>query len=231
MTICRRPSLLLCLFYVIPTVAWVLSGQSSRLQPLRLSSSSNPEDLLKQAEKLRKQVDEIQKQKQQVEQEENNRLKRERQAQQAQRERYTAVVPILKPDGSLVEERCVFSPRYQDSTSFITTLLVELPIGVILGESEDFAGAIVVDEVAEGSNGESGGVLVGDLVRACTACKFAMEQPAWQLIAGGIGIPRTKRFMYSADNRPFEEVLDVVSSNRMDPEGRPVLLVIERQEK
>ena len=31
-----------------------------------------------------------------------------------------------------------------------------------------------------------------------------MEQPTWQIIAGGIGRPKTVRFMYSVDGRPFE---------------------------
>jgi hypothetical protein len=57
-----------------------------------------------------------------------------------------------------------------------------------------------------------------------------MEQPTWQLIAGGIGRPKTVRFMYSVDNRPFGEVMDAIGSNRMDPERRPVLIVVERRE-
>ena len=47
---------------------------------------------------------------------------------------------------------------------------------------------------------------------------------------GGIGQPKTKRFMFATDGRPFEEVMDAVSSNRMDPEGRAVWLVLERPE-
>jgi hypothetical protein len=58
-----------------------------------------------------------------------------------------------------------------------------------------------------------------------------MDQPSWQLLAGGIGIPKHYRFMYSPDNRPFEEVLDAVSSNRMDPQGRPALLAVERADE
>jgi len=36
--------------------------------------------------------------------------------------------------------------------------------------------------------------------------------------------------MFATDGRPFEEVMDAVSSNRMDPEGRAVWLVLERPE-
>ena len=46
----------------------------------------------------------------------------------------------------------------------------------------------------------------------------------------GIGQPKTKRFMYSVDGRPLEEVLDAVGSNRMDAQGRDVWLVLERIE-
>lgn len=68
----------------------------------------------------------------------------------------------------------------------------------------------------------------GDLLRAVTACQTTMETPTWQLLAGGIGQPKTKRFMFSVDGRPLEEVLDAVGSNRMDVSGRDVVLVLER---
>lgn len=104
-----------------------------------------------------------------------------------------------------------------------------LPLGIILGESEEFPGAVSVDEVTPDSNGQLAGVLEGDLLRACTACQVIMETPTWQILVGGIGMPKTKRFMFSVDNRPFEEVMDAIGSNRMDPEERPVILVLERQ--
>lgn len=98
-----------------------------------------------------------------------------------------------------------------------------------MGESEEYAGAVCVDEVGVGSNGGLAGVQEGDLLRACTACQVTMETPTWQILAGGIGMPKTKRFMFSVDGRPFEEVMDAVGSNRMDPEERPVILVVERR--
>ena len=104
-----------------------------------------------------------------------------------------------------------------------------MPLCIILGEDEDIQGAIRVDEVADGGNGKVSGVKEGDLLRACTACQATMERPTWQLLAGGVGQPKTKRFMYSTDDRPFEEVMDAVGSNRMDPEQRPVILVLERR--
>lgn len=115
-------------------------------------------------------------------------------------------------------------------TSRIETCEATLPLGIILGEHEEIPGAIRVDEVVEGGNGDISGVKEGDLLRACTACQTTMETPTWQLLAGGIGQPKTKRFMYSTDGRPFEEVMDAVASNRMDPEERLVVLVLERRD-
>ena len=82
--------------------------------------------------------------------------------------------------------------------------------------------------MAPDGNGDSAGIKQGDVLRAITACQTTMETPTWQLIAGGIGQPKTKRFMYSVDGRPLEEVLDAVGSNRMDVQGRDVWLVLER---
>ena len=104
----------------------------------------------------------------------------------------------------------------------------KLPLGLILGEHERIPGAISVDETLQDGNGSLSGVKEGDLLRAVTACQVTMETPTWQLIAGGIGQPKTKRFMFGTDNVPFEEVMEAVSSNRMDPEGRDVWLVVER---
>ena len=87
-----------------------------------------------------------------------------------------------------------------------------------------------IDAVAEGGNGEQAGVKVGDLLRACTACQMTMEQPTWQLLAGGIGRPKTTRMMFSTDGKAFEEVMDAVASNAMDPESRNVWLVVERMD-
>jgi len=38
------------------------------------------------------------------------------------------------------------------------------------------------------------------------------------------------RLMYSPDGSPFEEVMDAIESNRLDREGRQVILVLERKE-
>jgi hypothetical protein len=200
-----------------------------RATALFVAPEDDPNDLMEKAKSLRQEVESFESQRKAAEDD----LRREQQAEQTavqdRRERYSAMVPILKGDGSTQEERCDFTPRWDEETSYILVLEANLPIGVIMGESEDFAATTVVDEVAEGSNGELAGLQVGDLVRAFTACRIEMEMPTWQLLAGGIGRPKTKRFMYQADGRPFEEVMEAVASNRQDPEERPVLLVIERK--
>lgn len=201
---------------------------------LFMSSKKEEEaqELLEKARMLRKEIAPLEQEKLDAVQEEERKTQEERQIKQEIRERYAALVPILKPDGSTLEERVDFAPRWDDGKSFITVAEANLPLGIILGESEDVVGAISVDEVADGSNGEASGVCPGDLLRACTACKVEMETPTWQLLAGGIGRPKTVRFMYSADtNPPFEEVMEAVASNRMDPTGRPALLVLERREE
>lgn len=104
-----------------------------------------------------------------------------------------------------------------------------LPLGLILGEHERIPGATAVDETVPDGNGHVAGVREGDILRAVTACQVTMETPTWQLIAGGIGQPKTKRFMFSTDGVAFEEVMEAVASNRMDPEQREVWLVVERK--
>ena len=186
-----------------------------------------------QAAQLRDQVQALEQQKRDSVAAEQRQLDVARAAAVAQRARYSAIVPILKPDGSTVDERCDFAPRWRDdsTSSFITTCVAALPLGVILGESEDLHGAIVIDDVTPGGNGAVAGLQKGDLVRAFTACQRTMETPAWQLMAGGIGIPKTTRFMQSADNLPFEEVMIAIASNRQDPQQRPLVIVVERKEE
>jgi hypothetical protein len=153
-------------------------------------------------------------------------------AKQAIVDRYSAVVPILKPDGSTVEEQVQFSLRLASATSKIGEIIVvqaSLPSGMILGESETLQGMTVVDDIADDSNAQLADLRVGDLVLACTACCVEMEQPTWNLIVGGIGRPKVVRFMYSVNYQPFEQVMEAVGSNRMDPDGRSLLLVLERK--
>lgn len=200
--------------------------------------------LQEQAAALRREVEAFEASKQ----EESDKIEFEAREQQRAKDelrlRYSAEVPILKGDGSVVMERCDFPPRMTkipqdddgDETplSRIVAIQAPLPLGILLGQDEELPVSqrpTTVDEVSQGSNGEKAGVRVGDCLRACTACQVTMEQPTWQLIAGGIGRPKTTRMMFSTDNKPFEEVMEAIASNAMDPESRDVWLVVERMDE
>lgn len=200
---------------------------------LQSSLNDNTEaiKLKEQADKLRKEIAIFEQQKNDIKNAELQKLYKEQEIVETKRERYSAIVPILKPNGQVYDEECYFSPKYNDNedTSYILTLEAPLPLGLILGESDEINGTINVDDITEGSNGQSAGILKNDIIRACTACRIEMSTPTWQLIIGGIGQPKTVRFMYSIDNQPFNTVIDAIGSNRMDPNQRPVFLVIERR--
>jgi cell division protein FtsB len=214
-----------------PVAAWVTPSQvaTNRMTTaLHSSLEQEAEKLKEQARILRDEIENFEKKKDAMKEEERQKIKNELDEREAYIEKYSAVIPILKPDGKTVEERVQFPPRLKDQDSNIIVCEAYLPLGIILGESETQAGMTVVDEVAEGSNGGASGVQVGDIVRAFTACRVEMDLPLWQVIAGGIGRPKTMRFVYGSDVKPFEQVMEAIGSNRMDPEGRPVMIVIER---
>mmetsp|Transcript_4554 Transcript_4554/g.12872 ORF Transcript_4554/g.12872 Transcript_4554/m.12872 type:complete len:246 (+) Transcript_4554:73-810(+) len=216
----------------------ICTNNVCRKQPLQqLHASSTSDDAEDEARKLRElasqlrgEVDAFQQEKDEVAAAEEKERDEIIAAKQETRMRYSAEVPILKGDGQTAMERVDFPPRIKDGKSSIMAVQANLPLGILLGEHEEIPGAISVDEVAAESNGERADVREGDILRACTACQQTMETPTWQLLAGGIGQPKTKRFMFATDGRPFEEVMDAVGSNRMDPEGRAVWLVLERPE-
>jgi hypothetical protein len=192
------------------------------------NAAAEAESLKEKARKLREEIGAFQRGKSSLEEAERRKIQAELDVKQAYIDQYSCVVPILKPDGTTVNEKVQFPPRYEKGASKILVLEAPLPLGVILGEHETIPGLTVVDEVGVGSNGETAGFQVGDLVRACTACRIEMEQPTWQLIVGGVGRPKTMRFIFSTDFKQFETVMDALASNRMDPDKRSVLLVVER---
>lgn len=224
----------LLLLLLAPVAAWVIPSQvgiNRMTTALYSSLEQEAEKLKEQARKLREEIEIFQKEKDTMKEEERQKIQSELDEREAYIEKYSAVIPILKPDGKTVQERVQFPPRLKDQQQQDSNIIVceaYLPLGIILGESETQAGMTVVDEVAAGSNGGASGVQVGDIVRAFTACRVEMDQPLWQVMAGGIGRPKTMRFMYGSDGKPFEQVMEAIGSNRMDPEGRPVIIVIER---
>ena len=105
---------------------------------------------------------------------------------------------------------------------------------MILQESDDAGGRpiVVVGAVGEDRTRRRR-VCARATSRATSAVRQQMEMPTWQLLGGGIGRPKTFRFIFGADldakpARDFEEVLGAVGSNRLDPQGRPAILVVER---
>lgn len=187
-------------------------------------NEEDPDTLMAKAAQLRRDIDNFESKKDAIERKEKQEQEKIIAEKQATRDNYSATLPILKPDGSIVNEQVEFPPRL-NVPSYVKTFESSLPLGLLLGEDEE-TGMIVIDEIAGGKS--SIGLLVGDVVRACSACKMEMTTPTWQLMAGGIGVPKTKRFMFSADGKPLEMVMEAIGSNRMDPDGKPVLLVIER---
>jgi hypothetical protein len=232
--------LLIGLGSIVVSPSWIIpQGVVVREKSSLLTQTQRPDgeeedavfgvDILRRkAEQLRREVQQLESAKQAAKMEQSKREQQIQAEQDDRRNRYSVMVPILKPDGTTVVERCHFQPRNNNNNnnSFLMTIESPLPLGILLGECDD--GFISIDEVAEGSHGSKAGLQPNDLVRAITACKMEMELPTWQLMAGGIGIPKTKRFLYSVDHKPLEEVMAAVASNRMDPNGRPMLLVIER---
>lgn len=220
------------------------ASQAAQLRPHReqfvLYSSRSDDDtnkLLEKARKLREEVYAVEKSKAEVQKQNDAKEQAQREAElevqkqkDQQRLRYSAEVPILKDMGEEVMERVDFPPRLKGGKSRIITIQAPLPLGLVLGEDEAIPGLTSVDEVAAEGNGAAAGVKQGDIVRAITACQTTMETPTWQLLAGGIGQPKTRRFMYSVDGRPLEEVLNAIGSNRMDVQGRDVWLVLERMD-
>ncbi len=201
---------------------------------MNASNDDKSEILRRTAEQLRREIAEFQQQKEFAKQREELAQQQLLQKQEEERLQYSAVLPIAKPDGSEVIERVFFRPWWSKEAEFPSSMIItcevaSLPLGVLLGEHIQLVGAIAVDEILQDDGfGARAGLQVGDLVRACSACRVEMERPTWQLLAGGIGRPKTRRFMYDVDRRPLEEVLEAIRSNRLDPEQRRIILVLER---
>jgi hypothetical protein len=141
------------------SVTKVISYKRIKTHTFASSSSSENEArrLKEEAERIRAEVASFEQEKENVVRKEEEKQKEEQSQKQQVRMRYSAEVPILKEDGSTVVERVDFPPRIKDGSSRIEVYSASLPLGIILGESEEYPGAICVDEVGIGSNGELAG--------------------------------------------------------------------------
>jgi len=225
-----------------PVAAFLRPVQSFCRPKSQLPASAG--ELIEQAKKLRAEADELVS----VKRESEIAFFREEQTKAdkvaAYRSNFSATLPILKDTGKVVEESVYFAPRISqpnseegddfDGMKFSSEIIrvdVPLPLGIVLGQ-EAGETTVSIDEIDSSANAVSSAKLrVGDILRCCSATTTQMSTPTWQLLVGGIGQPKTVRFMYSCDGERsnFEEVLEAISSNRMDVEGRDVVLVLERK--
>ena len=122
------------------------------------------------------------------------------------------------------------SPLLSDSTLLCCRL--DMPLGMLLEESEDddgSKGAMVVAELIDEGSAKAGGVMVGDLLRATTAMTMRMSYPTWQLMMGGVGQPKMQKILFGAQGEPFEKVMAAIGSNAREQQGNgQVVLVLER---
>ena len=161
--------------------------------------------------------------------------RRKQQHQQQRRRRpkpccsFSAAVPLFnKADGGTTQiETIELTPFYKPGMSRLLVVEATVPVGIILGESEDFWGAAVVDEVAEETYDEQGvDIQPGDLVRGFTACQVIPAARGW-----GRPTNHVARYFYTADFRPFQDLMNALASNRLDPTFRRVYLVLERKNR
>jgi hypothetical protein len=169
---CQRPALIISRLDASNSPSdFSISNQDNQLQ------SKEAERLREEARRLRQEVEEFEMKKVATEVAERKEVQAKLDALVNQ---YSVVVPILKPDGTTVEEKVQFSPKLEDmsgisgGSSTVILCQAPLPLGILLGEHERLEGMTAVVEVFAGSNGDKAGILEGDLLRACTACKIEM---------------------------------------------------------
>ena len=95
------------------------------------------------------------------------------------------------------------------------------PPGIILEEAG--GGAIRVAEVRPGGSGEDRDIRPGDVLRACSAISSTIVYGNAMFPLDGANT-KWRRTLAPCDMRPFEQVMEQVTSN----EGT-ILLVLERQ--
>ena len=231
-----------------------------RAPPRRGAAGDETAELLEAAEKLRSEaareeaaLRDLRDERQQRDDDDATARKQAKKTKRAGPPLLRIVLPMSKPDWTVVEELVEFKPFLtrggaaapdadggdgadadadDEAASELVRFEVPVPMGLLLEEGE-IVGSVVVLEVAPDSAAAAAGLRAGDLLRATSAVRQQMEMPTWSLLGGGIGRPRSFRFIYGADlagppPRQFEEVLAALASNRDDPERRPATLVVER---
>jgi len=112
-----------------------------------------------------------------------------------------------------------FDPSWKDDNCALAAVEVEMPLGMVIGESDKLKGRIEVLEVLEGSTAEAAGIKAGDVLRAVSAQKkdaqaAAEGNIAFNAFAGattsGVEI---RRALYIADGRSFDGCMEALASN------------------
>ena len=119
--------------------------------------------------------------------------------------------PALKP----VSE--ILPPSWPDDKSALAQVNVQLPIGMVLAESDKFDGRVEVIEVLPGSNAEGAGVLPGDVLRGVTAMAFNRVKAIQDMDRGNLVEASTRttseRALFICDKQQFESVMRALGSN------------------
>jgi hypothetical protein len=129
----------------------------------------------------------------------------------------------------------VFRPLFDEGTSELWVLRMDLPLGILFEEAAP--GCFEVVEVLE-HGGANGRVLPGDTLRAATCVRMVMSYPVWQLALGGIGRPTSQKVLLEITPTPsdggppasFETVMGAIQSNGQGSPGGngQIILVVER---
>eukprot|EP00634_Sargassococcus_sp_CCMP2135_P008237 CAMPEP_0198666290 /NCGR_PEP_ID=MMETSP1467-20131203/64109_1 /TAXON_ID=1462469 /ORGANISM="unid. sp., Strain CCMP2135" /LENGTH=222 /DNA_ID=CAMNT_0044402931 /DNA_START=8 /DNA_END=676 /DNA_ORIENTATION=+ len=125
----------------------------------------------------------------------------------------------------------VLTPSVKDDTSSVASVVLAPPFGMILEESARFPGKIEVLEVLEDSNAASAGVRKGDILRGTTAMALNVQRASEEDAAFSVGLSEGKkqRAFLNTDNKPFDQVMAALQSNKPDAGGPgEAALVFER---
>ena len=136
---------------------------------------------------------------------------------------FAGAIELAQEDGSKRRTPAEWSPWYGAGESVVFQRELTLPLGIILEEAG--GGAIRVAEVREGGSGEDRDIRPGDVLRACSTISSTIVYGNAMFPLDGANT-KWRRTLAPCDMRPFETVMEQVTSN----EGT-ILLVLEREIK
>ena len=128
-----------------------------------------------------------------------------------------------------------FMPSWKDDQSSLACVEADLPLGMVIEESETLEGKFEIAEVAEGSNAEKAGVKVGDVFRACSAQKGKppVDNGEAQGGEGNNMMPSDntpKKALFNTKGMRFEAVMTALATNAAANGGTGrVAMVFERR--